>query len=59
VKSGKWRGRAGAYAIRPRHDPFVENVRGNVDNVIGMPVSLLRKVLSQLAAATKSRVRKR
>ncbi|MFA5809292.1 MAG: Maf family protein [Thermoleophilia bacterium] len=41
VSLGEWRGRAGAYAIQGRASAFVEEVRGDYANVVGLPVPLL------------------
>ena len=39
--SGEWRGRAGSYAIQGLGSALVEEVRGDVSNVIGLPIPLL------------------
>ncbi|GBE57707.1 septum formation protein Maf [bacterium BMS3Abin01] len=41
VATGEWRGRAGAYAIQGRASAFVEEIRGDYTNVVGLPVPLL------------------
>ena len=38
---GEWRQRAGAYAIQGRASAFVQEVRGDYANVVGLPVPLL------------------
>lgn len=38
--------KAGAYAIQGRGSLFVERVRGNVDNVIGLPLTLVDRLLN-------------
>lgn len=45
IATGEWRGRAGAYAIQGRAAAFVESVRGDYTNVVGLPVSLLVQML--------------
>ena len=47
--SGEWRGRAGAYAIQGLGSALVEEVRGDVSNVIGLPVPLLLELAPELA----------
>jgi septum formation protein len=47
VKSGEWRGKAGAYAIQGIAAAFVRSVKGSVTNVIGLP---LVEVLDALRA---------
>lgn len=38
VASGEWRGKAGAYAIQGIGAALVEEIRGSVTNVIGLPL---------------------
>jgi len=45
IASGEWRGRAGAYAIQGRAAAFVEEIRGDYTNVVGLPVPLLVEML--------------
>lgn len=45
IVTGEWRERAGAYAIQGRAAAFVESVRGDYTNVVGLPVSLLVQML--------------
>lgn len=45
VATGEWRGRAGAYAIQGRASAFVEAIRGDYTNVVGLPVPLLVEML--------------
>lgn len=45
VATGEWRGRAGAYAIQGRASAFVEQIRGDYTNVVGLPVPLLVEML--------------
>lgn len=37
--------KAGAYSAQHRDDPFVEKVEGAFDNVVGLPVALVRRLL--------------
>jgi septum formation protein len=48
LASGEWRGRAGSYAIQGLGSALVEGVRGDVSNVIGLPVGLLLRLAPEL-----------
>ena len=48
LASGEWRGRAGAYAIQGLGSALVDGVRGDVSNVIGLPIALLLRLAPQL-----------
>jgi septum formation protein len=37
--------KAGAYAIQSKRDPIAQVVKGTYDNVVGLPVELVRKLL--------------
>jgi septum formation protein len=50
LASGEWRGRAGSYAIQGLGSALVDIVRGDVSNVIGLPVGLLLRLAPELAA---------
>jgi septum formation protein len=50
LASGEWRGRAGSYAIQGLGSALVEIVRGDVSNVIGLPVGLLFRIAPELVA---------
>jgi septum formation protein len=39
VASGEWRGRAGGYAIQGRGAMLVREIRGDYENVVGLPVA--------------------
>jgi septum formation protein len=45
VGTGEWRERAGAYAIQGRASAFVDEIRGDYTNVVGLPVPLLVSIL--------------
>jgi len=47
VRSGEWKGKAGAYAIQESADRFVIRVRGSWTNVVGLP---MERVVACLAA---------
>jgi septum formation protein len=42
IKSGVWRDKSGAYAIRETGDPFVDHIEGSLTNVMGLPMELFR-----------------
>ena len=50
LASGEWRGRAGSYAIQGLGSALVDVVRGDVSNVIGLPVGLLLRLAPELIA---------
>ncbi len=50
LASGEWRGRAGSYAIQGLGSALVDSVRGDVSNVIGLPVGLLLGLAPELVA---------
>ena len=45
IKSGEWKGRAGAYSIRERASLFIDSIDGSISNVIGLPMQKIYKVL--------------
>ncbi len=45
IKSGNWRGRAGAYGIQESGDEFVAKIEGSFTNVMGLPMELVEKML--------------
>jgi len=47
VDSGEAMGKAGAYAIQETGDRFVRSINGSVSNVVGLPLELVRKLLSE------------
>ncbi|MGE5296007.1 MAG: Maf family protein [Solirubrobacterales bacterium] len=48
VASGGWEGKAGAYAIQEVGDAFVERIEGSFTNVMGLPMELVQRLLSDL-----------
>ncbi len=48
VSTGEWRGRAGGYAIQGVGAALVREVRGDYENVVGLPVATLLDLCPQL-----------
>lgn len=42
--------KAGSYAIQENRDPIARVVKGSYDNVVGLPTSLVRKMLVKLSS---------
>lgn len=51
VESGRPLDKAGGYGIQEIEDPFIEKVIGDYDNVVGLPVEKLKKMLSCVLVA--------
>ncbi len=45
IKSGSWRDKAGAYAIKETGDEFIERIEGSLTNVMGLPMEILERLL--------------
>ena len=45
--------KAGAYAVQERRDPFVEKIVGDYDNVVGLPMRLLNRLLNASSKSQK------
>ncbi|MHA1271828.1 MAG: Maf family protein [Promethearchaeota archaeon] len=45
IKTGEWRGRAGAYSIRDKASMFIKAINGSSSNVIGLPMHKIYKIL--------------
>jgi septum formation protein len=52
VAAGEWEGRAGAYAIQGFGASLVERVEGDYLNVVGLPASLLVRLLAERFSGT-------
>jgi septum formation protein len=48
IKTRKWEGCSGAYAIEEGEDPYVRVVQGSFSNVVGLPMETLASALSSL-----------
>jgi septum formation protein len=48
IAGNSWQGKAGAYAIQETGDKFIEKIRGSMTNVVGLPMELVNKLLSDL-----------
>lgn len=48
VSSGEWRGRAGGYAIQGIGAMLVREIRGDYENVVGLPVAKLMDMAPEL-----------
>lgn len=47
LDTGAWAGKAGAYGIQDYGDAFVERIEGSFTNVVGFPMELLGRMLSE------------
>ena len=47
LKSGEWKGRAGAYSIRERASLFIKSIQGSSSNVIGLPMHRVFEILKK------------
>ena len=47
LDTGSWRGKAGAYGIQDRSDPFVQRIEGSFTNVVGLPMGLVGRMLAR------------
>lgn len=45
LDSNQWKGKAGAYAIQARAKGFVEKIEGDLDNVVGIPVKIVKRMI--------------
>jgi septum formation protein len=49
--AGKHMDKAGAYAVQDRKDPLVERIVGDRDNVVGLPMRSVRRLLARARRA--------
>jgi septum formation protein len=57
LDSGEWAGKAGAYGIQDRNDPFIERIEGSYTNVVGLPVELVRSLLTSFGCSGQNPAR--
>jgi septum formation protein len=46
LDSNLWQGKAGAYGIQDKHDPFVTLLSGDFSTVVGLPMALVQSELA-------------
>lgn len=49
--AGKHMDKAGAYAVQDKDDPFIEQIIGELDNVVGLPMKAVRRLLRRAESA--------
>ncbi len=52
--AGRHMDKAGAYAVQDRGDPFIERVVGEQDNVVGLPLAAVGRLLKRLRLPQRS-----
>jgi septum formation protein len=52
VATGEWQGRAGGYAIQGKGAALVERIEGDYLNVVGLPATLLVRLLAEKFSGT-------
>ncbi len=45
IKTGDWKGRAGAYSIKDKASLFIKEIRGSPSNIAGLPMPKIFKIL--------------
>ncbi|HEY1832815.1 MAG TPA: Maf family protein [Solirubrobacteraceae bacterium] len=50
VSTGEWRERSGGYAIQGEGSKLVESIEGEIENVVGLPLSVLLQLCPELRA---------
>ncbi len=53
--AGKHMDKAGAYAVQDRKDPLVARIVGDRDNVVGLPMRVVRRLLARAKRASRAR----
>lgn len=46
IATNDWEGKAGGYGIQDK-DPFVERIRGDFENIVGLPMKRVRALLAE------------
>jgi len=47
IKTGEWKGRAGAYSINNKANIFIKSINGSFSNVIGLPLFKIYTILKE------------
>lgn len=53
--AGRHLDKAGGYAVQDRDDPFIEEVSGDFDNVVGLPIKTVLRLLQRAGLAGQKR----
>ena len=48
IKSGRWKDKAGAYAIQENGDEFIERIEGSITNVMGLGIELFAEMFKRI-----------
>lgn len=57
--AGKHMDKAGAYAVQDKKDPFISRIEGPLDNVIGLPMQAVRRLLRSATRAAPAAGRRK
>ncbi len=50
LEQDEWMGKAGAYAIQGKAEVFIDHIDGDIDNVIGLPITHIKTILKDWGA---------
>ncbi len=53
IGSGDWQGKAGGYGIQDK-DPFVIRTAGSHTNIVGLPMSVAKRLLSEAGISPRT-----
>lgn len=56
LDTGLWQGKAGAYGVQEKADPFVERLDGSFTNVVGLPMEMLAHLFERWLSGDGTRV---